>query len=278
MKIAITSDIHLEFGDWYPVNPQNADVLLLSGDIMIASDLYGTHKTESFLSFLVNCKKEYAEVIYIMGNHEHYNGDYAETPKLLREACETRDIHFLDKESVKIGGVNFIGGTLWTDMNKEDPLTMHDIKSIMNDFRTIRNSNRIVTFKDDEGKFRQRASKLEPADVVVDHKAFLEMIRKTIAKNPTERFVIVGHHAPCKRSTKPQYEKDFVVNGAYSSDLSDFILDHPQIKVWTHGHTHHVFEYTIGETQIVCNPRGYVGYERSDNEDEPYVPKVVIVD
>jgi hypothetical protein len=62
-------------------------------------------------------------------------------------------------------------------------------------------------------------------------------------------------------STKPQYEHDVYVNGAYSSDLSEFILDRPQIKVWTHGHTHHEFDYMIGSTRIVCQPRGYDGYE-----------------
>jgi hypothetical protein len=62
-------------------------------------------------------------------------------------------------------------------------------------------------------------------------------------------------------STKPQYEKDVQVNGAYSSDLSEFMLDRPQIKVWTHGHTHHNFDYMIGSTRVVANPRGYHMYE-----------------
>jgi hypothetical protein len=48
--------------------------------------------------------------------------------------------------------------------------------------------------------------------------------------------------------------------------MNDYILDHPQITLWTHGHTHHVFDYRIGSTRIVCNPRGYVGYE--DRADE----------
>ena len=51
------------------------------------------------------------------------------------------------------------------------------------------------------------------------------------------------------------------MNGAYSSDLSEFIMDHPQIKLWTHGHTHDKFDYLVGNTRVVCNPRGYVGYE-----------------
>ena len=56
------------------------------------------------------------------------------------------------------------------------------------------------------------------------------------------------------------------MNGAYSSDLSEFILDRPQIKLWTHGHTHDPYDYMIGSTRIVCNPRGYIHYEEiADN-------------
>ena len=51
------------------------------------------------------------------------------------------------------------------------------------------------------------------------------------------------------------------MNGGYSSDLDQFVVDHPRICLWTHGHTHHEFDYMIGATRIVCNPRGYVGYE-----------------
>ena len=56
------------------------------------------------------------------------------------------------------------------------------------------------------------------------------------------------------------------MNGAYSSDLNDFILDNPQIKYWTHGHTHEPFDYMIGNTRVLANPRGYINYEdRADN-------------
>jgi len=78
----------------------------------------------------------------------------------------------------------------------------------------------------------------------------------------TKKYVIVGHHAPSKQSIKPRYRSDNLINGAYSSDLSEFILDHPQIKLWTHGHTHDIFDYKIGETRVLCNPRGYMNYEK----------------
>jgi hypothetical protein len=64
------------------------------------------------------------------------------------------------------------------------------------------------------------------------------------------------------------------MNGAYHSDLREFILDRPQIKLWTHGHTHHPFDYMIGETRIVCNPRGYEndGY----SEDTGWNPNLIL--
>ena len=285
MKIALTSDIHLEFGDWYPVNPENADVLILSGDILVACELEKLQgdpngfldqaKGHRFREFLVNCKRNYKHVVYVMGNHEHYHGDFAVSHKVLRKECNDIGIHFLDKESVTIDDVTFIGGTLWTDMNKEDSLTLYHISKMMNDFRIVNNGDRVVNFKDQEGKFHTRVARFSPEDAVEDHRKMIEYIKVVIDNNPTGKFVVVGHHAPSKMSTKPQYENDTLMNGGYSSDLSEFILDNPRIKVWTHGHTHHEFDYMIGGTRILCNPRGYVGYERGDDKIDPYLPKVV---
>ena len=39
MKIAITSDVHLEFGPLDIKNEDNVDVLVLSGDILTAKNL-----------------------------------------------------------------------------------------------------------------------------------------------------------------------------------------------------------------------------------------------
>jgi hypothetical protein len=59
------------------------------------------------------------------------------------------------------------------------------------------------------------------------------------------------------------------MNGCYSSDLEAFILDHPEICLWTHGHTHEDFDYMIGTTRVVCNPRGYIGYEQRADTWQP---------
>jgi hypothetical protein len=59
------------------------------------------------------------------------------------------------------------------------------------------------------------------------------------------------------------------MNGGYRSNLEDLIFDHPQIKVWCHGHMHDACDYMIGSTRVLTNPRGYKGYEQSAETFDP---------
>lgn len=248
MRLQIVSDLHLEFGPIEILNAGDTDVLILSGDICLASEF-----DKGIRTFFQKCSEEFRDVIYIMGNHEHYSGDFALSATLLREGLEEfTNIHFMEKNTITIKDYTFIGATLWTDMNKNDPNTLWHVGRVMNDFRTVRNGEK---------------GKLKPADVYEEHLSTLEYIRSVVDKDPMQKYVVVGHHAPSKQSIKPHYRGDHLVNGAYSSDLSEFILDRPQIKLWTHGHTHDNFDYMVGTTRVLCNPRGYYNYEENDNFD-----------
>lgn len=269
MKIALASDLHLEFGDINLTNDEGAEVLLLSGDIFVAQDLHdhpdpeipyseevhkilGSRQLKSKLyrDFLKRVSFQFPHVIYIAGNHEFYHGKfYGSLDDLEKECSKFSNVYFLEDQIKKIDDVTFIGCTLWTDMNKGDPLTLHAISDIMNDFRIIRNDAHGYT-------------KLRPAHVMSRHRKSVDYIHTIVGGKLDEKFVVVGHHAPSSLSIHDNYKSDTITNGSYYSDLSEFILDHPQIKLWTHGHTHHPFDYTIGECRIVCNPRGYVGYEK----------------
>lgn len=294
MKVSIASDLHLEFGDLDFDNTDNADVLVLSGDIFVARDLaqrdpYGVmgpeYRSNRYHDFMQRCADRFPDVVLIAGNHEHYNGDFARTIPHMKDVLGyLANVHVLEKESVEIKGTTFVGATLWTDMNREDPATLGHIKQYMNDYRIIENSADPVSFRktvprdkpvdmtDEEWlarppedrtqvKFDTRPSRFSPFTSVADHRAALAYIQQTVDADPAGEFVVVGHHAPSRRSTKPRYAKDFHVNGAYSSDLEDFIQARPQIRLWTHGHTHNSFDYVVGSTRVVCNPRGYIGYE-----------------
>jgi Icc-related predicted phosphoesterase len=275
MRFALGSDIHLEFGELELKNTEGADVLVLSGDICIAKDLdfSESQRSENWMKFFEQVSTEFPHVIYIMGNHEHYHGDFAKSYGQLKTAlAELHNIHVMEKESINFGDVTFVAGTLWTDMNKEDPTTLFGIKGYMNDYRIIEDSSNLVHYRDEEGKFHTRSGRFTPEKSVTEHKAMLQFIRDIVDHRPEHKFVVVGHHAPSKQSTKPKYEKEVMVNGAYSSDLSEFILDRPQIKVWTHGHTHDKYDYMLGSTRIVCNPRGYINYEDcADNFQLQYI-------
>ena len=266
MKIALASDLHLEFETITLPNTEGAKVLILSGDICVAHSLHdhpinkpvpadamkpGRNQQASvkYREFFNHVNQEYDHVVYVAGNHELYHGRYPDAYDWLREEIKNyNNIHFLDKEHVEIDGVTFVGGTLWTDMNKGDPTTLQLIEGMMNDFRIIRNSQR-------------NYSRFFPLDSVIHHRATLEHIKKVVDSDATKKYVVVGHHAPTPLSIHEMYKSDVWMNGGYHSDLSEFILDRPQIVLWTHGHTHHPFDYMMGDTRVVCNPRGYKGHD-----------------
>jgi Icc-related predicted phosphoesterase len=296
MKIAVCSDLHLEFGDLDFTNDENADVLILGGDIFVAEDVKNFSyvdeqimaatpsmlaRGERYYNFIKRCSERFPQVVLIMGNHEHYHGDYAATANVIRTVVgEMSNVHFLDKEWRIINGVLFYGGTLWTDMNNEDPATLRQIAYMMNDYRGVKNSaktvqHRVPTYDENNKEswtFKERPANFTPEDSVEDHRAFLKGLDEVLALHPDLPTVVCGHHAPSKASTHPRYKSEVITNGAYSTNLDNYILDRRQIKLWTHGHTHEDFDYLIGTTRIVCNPRGYDGYEkRADSFALKYV-------
>ena len=278
MKISLVSDVHLEFGDLDFENDQGAEVLILSGDICVAADVdvydprtsehgFSRARSDRIHEFFARCCNRFPHVIYIVGNHEYYHSDFATAFAHLKNVLSYLPrLHVLEKESVTIGDVTFLCGTLWTDMNQEDPDTLYRIRDYMNDFRIIKDSANPVRYQDEDGNLRTRVGRLLPETTVVEHRAMLKFVKESIAANPTGKYVVVGHHSPSRLSTHPQYADQPMVNGAYSSDLDEFIIDRPQIKLWTHGHTHHEFDYMIGSCRVMCNPRGYDGYEEQADQ------------
>ena len=267
MKVAVVSDLHLEFMDINIQNTENADVLILSGDILVAEDLHNHPEVhpmdpvnipnlgrrqlsaQRFRDFMKRCSFQFPHVVVIAGNHEFYHGNWKASIQYLRdEYSKFPNVYFLEQELKVIDDVTFIGATLWTDCNKGDPLTLHALGDMMNDFRIIRN---------DELGF----TKLRPAHTAVRHKQSVGYIKTVLADRKDSKVVVVGHHAPTFNSVHEKYRNDQLMNGGYASDLSEFIMDHPQIVLWCHGHMHDPFDYMVGTTRVVCNPRGYAGHD-----------------
>jgi predicted phosphodiesterase len=275
MKIHVISDLHLEFADL--ILP-GGDVLILSGDICEAKRIKKTmydpnmvileherkdRRADRYYRFFEEECSKYNNVIYVMGNHEHYGNRYDKTYAMIKEQMPA-NVHLLEKESIEIDGVLFLGATLWTDMNKHDTLTLYHMKSMMNDYKQITMFNAV----------KNVYHKLTPEYTSQEHVKTKELFKFFLEENRAKKnlpVIVCTHHAPSKASTHDYYKNDTIMNGAYSSDLSEFILDNPEIKLWTHGHTHDPFDYMIGDTRVICNPRGYKGYEQRANEFDPSV-------
>jgi Icc-related predicted phosphoesterase len=268
MKLYVTSDLHLEFADLDLRNQDEVDVLILSGDICVAKDLDRPDaRGDQVRGFFQRISKDFPEIVYVMGNHEFYHGDFAKTQDLIQQTLDRlsiTNIHLLEKSTWQHQDWLFIGGTLWTDFNGADPLTLWHAQQNMNDFGVTKNS--AVPFY-----------RFTPEHALADHQRMKDYIHDVIQDRRDQgrqdrRVIVVGHHSPSRLSTHPRYQGDEIMNGCYSNRMEEFIMDRPEIALFTHGHTHEDFDYTIGSTRIVCNPRGYMGYEA---RAESWQPKLI---
>ena len=243
MRIISFSDLHLEFGsDILPPPDSVADVMVLAGDVI-------TLKTYSPLErYLKDWKKP---VLIVMGNHEYYTRspmDEEERKFVAWLANEHENVRLLLDDEVSIDGVNFFGGTMWTDFAGGDELAMESAQQQMNDFRLIKTA---------EGKT------LEPADTIGYHEAFLKKLKAWLAKDISGPRVVVTHHSPAL-NPKTRYGQSPCMFAFNSLDMTDIIKKH-QPDLWIYGHTHECDDQTIGKTRIISNQLGYPdkarGYE-----------------
>ena len=261
-KILILSDIHLEF-NWFLI-PEMEDekdtIVILAGDIGLAK------KPHTYMDFIKNTCGRFKDVLWVFGNHEHYHGKLPTSHAVV--FCDTLDfenLHILEKETKVIDGIAFIGATLWTDMDNQNPMVMYDAKQFMNDYKQIRTGPESEPWK----------RKLAPIDTVATFLRSKEFIFPEIeAQHEAGNIVVViTHHLPSYMSIADRRRGD-ALNGAYASELGNEIA-YCSAALWVHGHTHDSFDYVIGETRIVCNPRGYVPDEPNPEFDDTKIVEIL---
>jgi Icc-related predicted phosphoesterase len=271
MKIQVVSDLHLEFDDPPELNNAGADVLVLGGDTCLAEHIYrnprklysvdGTEvdpkqvmikdwhgwDVKKWREFFDHVNRSWDHVIYIIGNHEHYSGRWDRTEDVLREELEHYpNIHLLEMDRLVIDDMQFLGASLWTDFNRQDPLTVLAARDLMNDYKAIANFN--------QGSYR----KLHPNTTLAKHNTTVAWLGSMLAAHDMKT-VVCTHHAPSLRSTHPKYASQHHMNGCFVSDCDFLIEGNPNVVLWTHGHVHDPWDYNIGQCRVVCNPRGYPG-------------------
>jgi len=238
LKIHILCDLHVEFGDFVPPDV-GADVVVLAGDV---------HVKNRGLQWIFDQKFE-VPVLYVLGNHEFYREKFPGLIDKLKIGAEGTNVHVLENDSIDIGGYRFFGCTLWSDMELlGDPhVALIAAADTMNDYRLIRLSK---TYR-----------RLSPRDTRMYHFRSVRKLTEFLKAGEPERSIVVMHHAPSIRSIADRYKSD-PVSAAFASNMDDFILEH-QPRLWIHGHTHENFDYEIGKTRVVCNPRGYASIEEN---------------
>ncbi|WP_095064592.1 metallophosphoesterase family protein [Pseudomonas sp. Irchel s3f19] len=229
MKIAIYSDLHLEFSGFEPP-PVEADLVVLAGDISVLSRGV-TWANETF-----KCK-----VIYVCGNHEFYKSH------INRELIKMRDtaaahVHVLDNQTLIIGATRFLVATGWTDFTSTGDYraAMRECAEWMNDFKRIR--------------IGEGYRKLRPVDLIARNIATREFLVTELAKPFDGKTVVVTHHCPIAEVAGNGHEGHLAA--AYYNQWHDLV---EQANAWIFGHTHHAVDTEISGCRLVSNPKGYPG-------------------
>ncbi len=272
MKVAYCSDLHLNFGTLILNNDQNAEILILAGDVMEADD---QKSSPVYNNFFDHVSKEFNLVFYVAGNHEYWGGNIRKTLDSMRKSLP-ENVIILDNEGYNIHRVDgssvvFFGGTMWTNLGKRSPTSMM-MAQRMKDFQYISYSDQKSAFwsRDESGKrvrmYREWAFGVN--DWINEHDLFVEKLTERI--HGTDDVVVISHHAPSSLSVSPMFKSQIFENDSYYSDMSELILDNPQIKHWVHGHIHHKQMHYIGDCLVRANPRGYYGYEQTHRFEMEY--------
>jgi hypothetical protein len=239
MRIRVLSDLHLEVSPFDPP-PVACDLVVLAGDIHPGPEGVRWAR-EVFPS---------TPVAYVAGNHEFWGGLFPDVLEEMRAAARGSNVHVLERDVLELGGFRVLGATLWTDFAlagepERDAREAHG----MPDFRRILHGS-------SGSSGSSGARRLRPRDTMRAHEESRAWLADQLAR-PGPPALVVTHHAPHRRSTDPRFATRRSC-AAFTSHLEALILSAAP-PLWVHGHLHWAFDYTVGATRVLCNPRGYPG-------------------
>jgi predicted phosphodiesterase len=250
LLVNILSDLHLSLGA-LEAPDNDADVVILAGDIA---------RPREAIAWAARIGKP---VVYVAGNHEFYGASLGATIAELKDASAGTSVRVLDDEPAVIGGVRFLGSTLWTDFMlfgiAGRAHAMQEGRTFMRDFTRIRRTDDPpLPFTPEDAAARFAV-----------HAQWLQARLSDPFEGPT---VVITHHAPSPRSVHPRFEGS-PINACFVSD-AEHLLGGDRAQLWIHGHTHDSFDYVVDGTRVVCNPRGYA--KNGINENPAFDPNLCI--
>ncbi len=271
MKLQLLSDLHLEANpDFQPTPAPEADVLVLAGDIgsyQVRRD--GTCMAEPDWGLRrFSPLPQYAgwpvPVLFVPGNHEYDALDFERAHTGLRQACERLGIVWLERQSVVLEGVRFVGCTLWSDYDAlSDPErgdTPGRLLARQKAFRAANHYLRRMNTRWREALYDAEAMREEAlvAQRWLDH---------ALQQPHDGATVVVTHFAPSLRSADPRYGVS-PGTAAFCNALDDWLS---RADLWLHGHLHCAHDYRVGRCRVVANPLGYA----DKNEQAAFQPQGV---
>lgn len=244
MKFITFSDTHDSVDFINNVTGNKDAILLLPGDI---GEVRRFNKYRNMIEVL---SSKFKEVLLVPGNHEYYRSNITKTHRVLKELDEEiSNFHFLQNDFRIFDDVLILGGTLWTDYDNGNPLTKLQARLGMNDYKCIRHGDTLTYWH----------HRITPEEIEFFHYETKTFLQKCLDKQrevcQNTKTVIMTHHAPSFKSVDPLYRDDNL-NGCYCSNM-DYFVDSLGADVWVHGHIHASHDYMIGDTRVICNPRGY---------------------
>jgi hypothetical protein len=254
VKIQLLSDLHLEVQpDFRASAAAEAEMLVLAGDIgsyqrgsRLADDDFG-------LTHFSPRHGWPTPVLFVPGNHEYDGLDFDDAHARLRATCERLGITWLERETMVIGGIRFIGTTLWADF---DALVAPGDLAAQGPARVLR--QREKAFRAANFYLRKTGTTRAGLEWLAEgwrEQALLcqHWLRQALATPFDGITVVVTHFAPSLRSADPRYGLTPGTAG-FCNSLGELL---PQAHWWLHGHLHCQQNYVEAGCRVVANTLGY---------------------
>ena len=242
MKLQIVSNLHLGLAPLV-LPDTGAELVILAGDI---------HRPPQAMEW---AKALGRPVLYVAGNHEYYGSSIPATDQLLQTLGRDSLVSVLNCGERRIGGVRFLGATLWTDFRIAGDGPQREVAM-----------NQAVAFSRDFSRIavddvQQRV--FTPQHCAELFERHLRWLEKRLAEPFDGETVVVTHFAPSPGSIAARFAGS-PLNACFVSDLTSLVGD-SGAALWIHGHTHDSFDYRLGRTRVLANPRGYVQGGKVEN-------------
>ncbi len=278
MNIQLLSDLHLESQPQFFASPaRGADVLVLAGDVgsyqrgsRLSDDDFGLAR----FSPLPQYGGWPARVLFVPGNHEYDGLDFDAAHARLRATCERLGIVWLERQSLVLDGVRFIGTTLWSDF---DALAVARGGSAEQRQRQRAKAFRAANFYLEKTGGTRHGQPFLASQVREQALVCQAWLRAALARPHDGPTVVVTHFAPSLKSADPRY--GLVPGTAGFCNALDELL--PAADLWLHGHLHAPSDYTVqgarpdgapGRCRVVANPLGY----RGKGEQRTFEPHLLL--